>query len=798
MIIHKAAVIGAGTMGAQIAAHLANVGIPTYLLDIAPSELTEEEKQKGLSLQDPAVRNRVTQNLWDRARKLSPSPLFTPEVAQKITIGNVSDNLAWLSEVDWIVEAILERIELKRDIHAKIAQHARPNAIVSTNTSGLPIHSIAQEMSSERRKRFFGSHFFNPPRYMRLLEVIPTNDTDPSLVNEFCDFGERVLGKGIVRAKDTPGFIGNRIGCFDMQHAYWLTLTEGLSIEEVDAITGPAMGRPRSATFRLSDIVGVDLMAQIGLNLSEALKSDDHHKIFRQPEYIAEMVKRGWFGEKKGQGFYKRVQIDGKREIHALDYKTMEYHLAQSPQFPILDAIRKVADPAERIRQLCFADEKAGHYAWKQLIVTLCYAVNRLNEIADDIVAVDNALKWGFNWELGPFEIWDALGVKKVVARLESEGRPVPPLVKQLLKTGKSSFYEERGVNRHYFDFKKNDYVAEKKPSFDLQLAVLRKNQKVIRSNPGASLIDLGDGVAGLEFHSKMNVIGPDQLAMMKEAKEEVLKNFIGLVIGNQGDHFSAGANLTLFLADIEKKNWKKLDEDLQIFQEATSSLRRFEKPIVVACHGYVLGGGCEVSLGSNYVSAAPETYMSLPEVGVGVIPAAGGTKEMLIRFTENIGKGSDFFPGVKKAWEAIWNRKISSSASEASQLGYIRACQLEVVLNRDWLIGKAKARVLEILPQYQPDSERKNLPSMGEKGLDQFRQVLANMKAAKEITEYDAVVGERLAWVLCGGNDASFKLVSEQHVMDLEREAFLSLCGNVRTVERIQHILKTGKPLKN
>jgi len=801
LTIRKAAVIGAGNMGAQIAAHLANVGIPSLLMDIVPGELLPEQQKRGLTLQSPEVRNRVTKTLFDRAKKLSPTPFFVPEVAGLIRIGNVEDNLAEIKDADWVIEAILERMDLKLAIHAKIAANARPDALVTTNTSGLSIAGMTKGLPLEYRRRFFGTHFFNPPRYMRLLELIPTPDTDPGLLQAFGDFGEAVLGKGIVRAKDTPGFVANRIGCFDMQHVALLMLDEGLSIDEVDAITGPAIGRPKSATFRLGDIVGVDLMAQMGRNLRELLKHDPQVGAFRQIEFIEDMVKRGWWGEKKGQGFYQRVKTEKGREIRTLDHKTMEYRPQQKPQFASLEAASKISNRADRIRSLCAATDKAGVFAWKHLSAMLCYAADRLTEIADDVVTVDDAMKWGYNWELGPFETWDALGVRQTADRLAKEGREVPVVVRDLLSAGKSSFYEERDARRSFFDVAKRTHIAEVESRKVINLQRLHRANKVVRSNPGASLVDLGDGVACLEFHTKMNVIGSDQLGMLREALEEVRKNFVGLVIGNQAPHFSAGANLMVLITQIQNQDWDEIDLMIRTFQRATSTLRQFEKPVVAACHAYTLGGGCELSMGCDHIVLAAETYMGLPEIGVGLIPGAHGTKEMLIRCTEHIIRSdeADYFPGVKHAWETVGLAKVSTSAAEAAKLRYLRASETTIILNRDWLIGEAKAQVLHMAAQgFRPRPQRSDIPAIGEGGLSVFKMILHQMRVAGQISEHDQKIGAKLAYILCGGDLTSLHFVSEQYIMDLERGVFLSLCGEPKTLERIKHTLKTGKPLRN
>jgi 3-hydroxyacyl-CoA dehydrogenase len=799
--IQKAAVIGAGNMGAQIAAHLANVGIPSLLMDIVPTELLPEESNRGLTLQSPEVRNRITKLLFEKAAKLKPSPLFVPEAAKLIRIGNVEDNLAELKDADWVIEAILERMDLKLAIHAKIAANARPDALVTTNTSGLSIAGMTKGLPLEYRRRFFGTHFFNPPRYMRLLELIPTPDTDPALLKAFGAFGEAVLGKGIVLAKDTPGFVANRIGCFDMQQVALLMIEQGLSIDEVDAITGPAIGRPKSATFRLGDIVGVDLMAQMGRNLRGLLSQDPQIGVFRPIEFIEDMVKRGWWGEKKSQGFYQRVKTDKGRQILTLDYRTMEYRPQQKPQFASLETVSKISNRAERIRMLCAATDKAGAFAWKHLSAVLCYAADRLTEIANDVVTVDNAMKWGYNWELGPFEMWDALGVPETVERLKQEGREVPALVRDLLAAGKASFYEEHDGQRSFFDLARQGYATEVEAPKVIHLPWLHKASKVVLSNPGASLLDLGDGVACLEFHTKMNVIGGDQLGMLKQSLEEVSKNFVGLVIGNQGPHFSAGANLLLLTTQIQNQDWDEIDLSIRTFQKSTSSLRQFEKPVVAACHGYTLGGGCEVTLGCDRIVIAAETYMGLPEVGVGLIPGAHGSKEMLIRCTEQVIRNdeADYFPGVRHAWETLGMAKVSTSAAEAAKLRFLRNGETTIVLNRDWVIGEAKAQVLQLAAQgYRPRPQRTDIPAIGEAGLSLFKVILQQMRGAGQISEHDQKIGSKLAYILCGGDLTSLHFVSEQYIMDLEREVFLSLCGEPKTVERIKHTLKTGKPLRN
>jgi 3-hydroxyacyl-CoA dehydrogenase len=672
---------------------------------------------------------------------------------------------------------------------------------VTTNTSGLSIDGMTEGLPAEYRRRFFATHFFNPPRYMRLLELIPNRDTDPAAMSRFAEWGEAVLGKGIVVGKDTPGFVANRIGCYDMQKALWLMIEEGLSIDDVDAILGPASGRPKSAMFRLGDIVGIDLMAQMNRNLRGLLKDPEEVALFRQPEFIDEMVKRGWWGEKKGQGFYQRVKTEKGREILTLDHKTLAYGPRRKPAFPSLEAARNTPDTAARIAALCQAQDAAGRFAWKHFSSMLCYAASRIPEIADEVTTVDDAMRWGYNWELGPFEIWDALGVEATVKRLESEGREVPALVRELLASGRKKFYEQQDSRQFVYSPSKRAAVEVKESPKAIHLPRLHFGNKVVCGNPGASLVDLGDGVACFEVHVKMNVLGGDQLGLLRDAVEEVRKNFLGLVIGNQGPHFSAGANLLLMTTQIQNQEWDEVDLSIRRFQKATSSLRQFEKPVVAAVYGYTLGGGCELSMGCDHVVASAETYIGLPEAGVGLIPAAQGTKEMLIRATELVPRTEDvdYFSGIRFAWETTGMAKVATGASEGIRLRYLRASETTVVLNKDWLIGEAKARVLQMVAgNYRPRPQRTDIPAIGQSGLAMFKMILHQMRQADQISDHDVKIGTKLAHVLCGGDLSSLHFVSEQYLLDLEREAFLSLCGEPKTLERIKHTLKTGKPLRN
>ena len=788
-------------MGSQIACHLANVGIPVRLLDVSPEERLPEEIEAGIAEDDPKVRNRITRTLFDRAQKLKPSPLYLKEMASRITLGNVQDHLDDLADADWVVEAVVERLDVKRDLHRRIESIVSPDAIITTNTSGIPLHTIAEGSRDLDRRRFFGTHFFNPPRYLRLLELIPTADTDLSLLEEYRVFAESVLGKSTVTCKDTPGFVANRIGCFAFQDLFWLMAQEGFTIDEVDAITGPVLGRPRTATFRLGVLVGIDLLARIGENLFDALKDDPARERMKTPDFIRKMVERGWHGRKTGQGFYWRVPGEKGPEILTLDLNTLEYRPRQKPAFPSVQAVSGIPDPGERIRALVESDDRAGRFAWRHLGNVLCYAADRIPDIADDVVTIDRAMRWGYNWELGPLEICDALGPAKLAQRLEKDGRPVPRLLEKLLASGHDSFYSRSNSQRQYFDLGKRAARPLPPEPASICLELLRQTGKVVRSNPGTSLIDLGDGVACVEFHSKMNTLGNDQLNLIRESLDVVRKNFEGMVIGNQGEHFSVGANLSLLPAHIQNEDWDEVEWILRTFQEITCALRTFEKPVVVACHGYTLGGGCEIALGADRIMVAAETYMGLPEVGLGVVPAAGGTKEMLIRCTEPIDSKevTDYFPGLARAFETIGMAKIGTSAHEALRNGVLRASETTILVQGEHRLEAAKAKVLEMVRQgYVAPPPQTDIAVVGSSGLAALKTQLHRMREGGYISDHDHLIGSKLAFILTGGDLSGLHKVSQQYLLDLEREAFLSLCGEAKTVLRIQHMLKTGKPLRN
>jgi 3-hydroxyacyl-CoA dehydrogenase len=797
--IEKAAVLGAGTMGAQIAAHLANAGIEVLLLDMVPAELNQEELAKGLTTESRQFRNRFANAGLEAAKRIKPAAFFSASVAQLVSTGNFEDDLDRAAKADWIIEAVIEKLEIKRNLFEKLEKLRKPGTIVSSNTSGISIEAMMEGRADDLQAHFLGTHFFNPPRYLKLLEIIPTSATDPEVVKFIADFCDRRLGKGIVFAKDTPNFIANRIATFSALNTIKVMVDGDYTVEEVDAMTGPLIGRPKSASFRTTDIVGLDVSLYVAENLYNAVPDDERREDLRAPEFLRELVKRGWTGNKAGQGFYKKSRGEGgKSEYQVLDYKTLEYHPAQKFSTPSIEAARQLATPAERIRALIYNDDRVGQFLWKTTSQNLIYAANRIPEIADDIVNIDNAVKWGFNFELGTFELWDAIGVEKSVERMRLEGLRIPALVEKLLAGGKRSFYETREGRQFYFDITRGDYVEKAVQPGVMILKSLKERTSVIKKNAGASLIDIGDGVACLEFHSKMNAIGGDTVAMLNFAVKEVGANFAALVVGNQSENFSVGANIMMLLLGIQEGEWDEIALSVRQLQNALMGLRYSAKPTVTAPMGMALGGGCELAMHGDRARAAGETYMGLVEVGVGLIPAGGGVKELVLRATAGAAADEDLFPRIKKVSETIATAKVSTSAIEAKELGFLRPSD-PISMNRDRLIEDAKQTALAMVGEgYVQPHPRTDIPVLGEPALAAIKLAIHMMQRGGFISEYDAHVTRKLAHIITGGNLSRKTLVSEQYLLDLEREAFVSLCGERKTQERIQFMLKTGKPLRN
>jgi 3-hydroxyacyl-CoA dehydrogenase len=760
-MIRAVAVLGAGTMGAQMAALFASVGVDVLVLDVSAK----------------AARDGI-----DRLRKAKPDPYFTPDAARRIQVAGFDEGLPRLAEYDWIVEAIVERPAIKRGLLTSVDAVRRPGTIVSTNTSGLSIASLAEGRSEDFRRHWLGTHFFNPPRYLHLLEVVPGPDTDPGVVERVRAFADHRLGKGVVVARDTPNFIANHLGMFAVLRVLDAWTRGGFSIEEIDELTGPLIGRPKSATFRTLDVAGLDVLGHVAGTMAQALPSDEARAGFALPAVVDELINRGWLGEKTGQGFYKRIKLpDGSSRILVLDPARFEYVPTRPVNLPELDRVRPIEDVRTRIGTLFAADDRAGAFMRATMGPALEYAARVAPDISHGIDDVDRVMRWGFGWDVGPFEIMDAIGVPAVAATFLD----VPPLVGRLLGSGRTSFRD--GV------------LPPQSPGCEI-LRSARERAAVVQQTPGASLVDLGDGVLAVEFHSKMNTIGADALAMIATGLDESARNFRALVIGNEAPHFSAGANLTLVLAEAQTKNWAGIDAMVRAFQRMTWSLKYADVPVIAAPAGLSLGGGCEIALHADRVQAAAETYMGLVEVGVGLIPAGGGTKEMLVRglTSRPIGSSVGLLPFVQPAFETMAFGKVSASGPDAQRLGYLRAVD-GFTMNRDRLIADAKARALARLNEgYQPPAHADSIPVGGD-SLEAVLKLGVHLAfRAGQASDHDVVVGRKLAWILAGGSLPHATTVTEEYLLDLEREAFLSLCGEPKTLERIAYTLKTGKTLRN
>jgi 3-hydroxyacyl-CoA dehydrogenase len=803
--IEKAAVLGSGTMGARIAAHLANAGIPCYLLDIVPQELSAEEKRKGLTLENPVVRNRLAQAGLDAVKQSRPAALFTPEVARLITPGNFDDHLSWCGDVDWIIEAVAENLDIKRQLWARVDGVRHRGTVVTSNTSGLPIRQIAEGRSEDFQQHWAGTHFFNPPRYMKLVELIPGPRTLPDVLEALEEVCDVRLGKGVVRAKDTPNFIANRIGTFSLLNALEQMQALEMTIEEVDASTGPVIGWPNSATFRTLDIVGLDVLVHVIRNLYENVSDDESRELYRVPRLLEEMMRRGWLGEKTGGGFYKRVKGSGESEILTLDWQKMEYRPRQKAKFASLESAGALESTRDRLAMLVApaldgaVADKASRFLWSTLSATCLYAARRVPEIADRIVDVDRAMCWGFGWELGPFEVWDAIGVDRMARAIARQQKPIPPLVTSVLALPSQSFYVREQGRTRYFDPAADALRTLEEDTGVIVLKALKERTATVEENAGASLIDLGDGVLCCEFHAKMNAIGADTIAMLKAGVARLEGEFEAMVIANQAPNFSAGANLMLLLMMAQEGEWDDIHLAIRQFQRANMAIKYAPAPVVAAPHAMSLGGGCEIPLHAARIHAAAETYMGLVEAGVGLIPAGGGTKEMLIRANEHAaGSDSlDLMHALRPIFENIATAKVSTSGEEARSLGYLRPSDL-VAMNRDRQIADAKQTALALVRAGYHPPPPGELRVLGEEFFAAAKLVIHMMIRGEYATEFDGVVARKLAYILAGGGVTAAQTVPEQYILDLEREAFVSLCGERKTQERIAHTLKTGKPLRN
>jgi 3-hydroxyacyl-CoA dehydrogenase len=803
--LETVAVLGAGTMGARIAAHLANAGFSCYLLDIVPHELSPEEKGKGLSLENSVVRNRIVLAGLQAAKQSRPAAFFTPETARLITPGNLEDNLAWCGEADWIIEAVAENLEIKRKLLERVETVRKPGTIVTTNTSGLPVHLVAEGRSTDFQEHWAGTHFFNPPRYMKLVELIPGPKTRPEVLEALSQFCDLRLGKGVVVAKDTPNFIANRIGTFSVLNVLRQMQALDMTIEEVDASTGPAIGQPKSATFRTADIVGLDVLVHVVRNIYENIPGDESREMYRLPPLVEEMLKRGLLGEKTGQGFYKRLKKGGESEILTLDWHTMEYRPRQRAKFGSIEAGKAIEDTKQRLQMLVGpaldgqGGDRANRLLWSALSETCLYAARRLPEIAHSILDVDRAMRWGFAWELGPFEVWDAIGVERMAKALEREGKTLPPVVQKVRASPKKSFYDTEKGRTSYFDLASGALEQIEEPAGIIVLKSLEERAGVVQENSGASLLDLGQGVLCCEFHSKMNAIGADIVAMIQAGVNRLGSEFDAMVIANQAPNFSVGANLMLLLIAAQEGEWDDIHLAVRQFQRCNMAIKYARGPVVVAPQAMALGGGCEISLHGARIHAAAETYMGLVEAGVGLIPGGGGTKEMLIRANEHAAGSEDLdlFHALKPILENVASAKVSTSGEEARSLGFLRPSDL-IAMNRDRQVADAKETALALVRAgYHPPGPPE-IRVLGEEFLAAAKLAIHMLVRGEYATEHDAVVARKLAYILAGGGITAPQTVSEQYILDLEREAFVSLCGERKTQERIAHTLKTGKPLRN
>ncbi|MGM7634235.1 3-hydroxyacyl-CoA dehydrogenase NAD-binding domain-containing protein [Bacillus sp. Hm123] len=786
--IQKAAVLGSGVMGSGIAAHLANIGIPSILLDIVPRELSKEEEAKGLTLNDRQVRNRFSAGALKKLLKQKPAPLTSKKNLSLITAGNLEDDLEQLQEVDWIIEVVVENLDVKKQVFETIEKYRKPGSIISSNTSGISIEAMAEGRSEDFRKHFLGTHFFNPPRYLKLLEVIPTKDTDPDVLEYMKTFGEDTLGKGVVLAKDTPNFIANRIGTYGLLKTAQEMLVTGFTPGEVDSITGPLIGRPKSATFRTLDVVGLDTFIHVANNVYEQVEGEEK-QVFEVPEFIKNMRDNGWIGAKSGQGFFKK---EGKT-ILELHPETMEYSEQKKLTAASIEMAKQQKGTGAKLKALIYADDKAGQFLWKIIAPVLTYSAELTGEIADDILAIDQAMKWGFGWSQGPFEMWDAIGVEKSVEKMEAEGLNVPAWVKEMLASGHTSFYKEDGF------YHKGEYTSVPVNSKIIDLKKLKKQGNVIKSNSGASLIDIGDDIALLEFHSKSNAIGMDIVQMINYAVDEVEKNYKGLVIGNQGKNFCVGANLAMILMEVQDDNLWDVEMVVKGFQQAMMKMKYSSKPVVAAPFAMTLGGGAEVCLPAAHVQASTETYMGLVEVGVGLIPGGGGNKELYIRHLEQMANGVqvDLQNVANKVFETIAMAKVSTSGEEARENNFLMKAD-GVSVNPDHLLHDAKQAALYLYESGYTAPKRKKIPVVGESGYAMLLLGAQSMLKSGYISEHDLKIAQKLAYVIAGGKLPFGTEVDEQYLLDLEREAFLSLCKEPKTQQRMQHMLVKGKPLRN
>ncbi len=797
--IKQVAVIGSGIMGSGIACHFANIGVKVLLLDIVPRDLNEAEKLKGLTLENPVVRNRIVNDSLKNALKSKPSPIYHQKFASRIATGNLEDDIAKVSEADWIIEVVVERLDIKKEVFTKLEQHRKPGTLITSNTSGIPINFMSEDRSDDFQEHFCGTHFFNPPRYLKLFEIIPGPKTKPEILDFLNSYGEKFLGKTSVIAKDTPAFIGNRIGIFGIQSLFHMVKELGLTVEEVDKLTGPVIGRPKSATFRTVDVVGLDTLVHVANGIYENCKDDERHALFQLPDFIDTLMKNEWLGSKSGQGFYKKVKgKDGKSEILSLDLDSMDYRSKKKASFQTLELTKSIENVIDRFPVLVSGKDKAGEFFRKSFGSLFAYVSHRIPEIADELYKIDDAMKAGFGWEHGPFQIWDAIGIDKGLELIEGENQEAAGWVKDLKASGFDSFYTVKDGATYFYDISSKS--MEKIPGQDAFIILnnIRNTRQVFKNN-GVVIEDLGDGILNVEFRSKMNTIDGDVLAGLNKGIDLAEKEFQGLVVGNQAANFSVGANIGMIFMMAVEQEYDELNMAVKMFQDTMMRMRYSSIPTVSAPHGMCLGGGCELSLHADRIVAAAETYIGLVEFGVGVIPGGGGSKEMTLRASDSFRKNDVELNVLQEYFLTIGMAKVSTSGYEAFDLGILQKGKDVIVVNKDRQIATAKAYAKLLAESgYTQPIMRNDVKVLGKQALGMFLVGTDSMEAAHYISEHDKKIADKLAYVMAGGDLSEASYVSEQYLLDIEREAFLSLCTERKTLERIQHMLKTGKPLRN
>jgi 3-hydroxyacyl-CoA dehydrogenase len=797
--INKVAVLGSGVMGSRIACHFANIGTEVLLLDMVPRELNEKEQAKGLTLEKKAVRNRIVNDSLTFALKSNPSPIYRKSFASRIETGNFDDDLEKISECDWIIEVIVERLDIKQQMFEKVEKYRKPETLITSNTSGIPIRMLSEGRSDDFRKHFCGTHFFNPPRYLKLLEIIPSPDTDQGVIDFLMEYGERYLGKTTVYCKDTPAFIANRVGVYSIQALFHTVTDMGMSVEAVDKLTGPVMGRPKSATFRTCDVVGLDTLVHVANGVRENCPNDEQRHLFEIPDYVSKMVENGWLGSKTKQGFYKKVKDEnGKSEILALDLKTLEYRSKKKVKYATLETAKPIDDLAKRTKHLFNGQDEAGEFYKRSFCGLFAYVSHRVPEIADELYKIDDAMRAGFGYEMGPFESWDAVGVEAALKEMQSRDIKVAAWISEMLDKGISSFYKTEDGKRYYYDQTKGEYQIIPGQEGKVSLANLPESA-IVWKNSGTTIYDLGDGILNIAFHTKMNTIGGEVISGINKALDLAEASYKGLVVANEGQNFSAGANVGMIFMMAVEQEYDELDFAIRAFQNTMMRVRYSSIPVVAAPHGLTLGGACELCLHADKVIANAETYMGLVEFGVGLIPGGGGTKEFAVRASDEFKDGDIRVNTLRNRFLTVGQAKVSSSAHEAFDLGYLKEGKDEVIVSRERQIAYAKQVCLMMADKgYTKPVQRRDVKVLGNEGLGIVYVGANSMLSGNYISEHDQLISQKLGSVMCGGDLSGMTEVSEQYLLDLERRAFLELCAERKTLERMQSLIKTGKILRN